>query len=1007
MYWLSPAAGSADTIVVKVANTYLIYEPLLGIAVLVALLFTICRKQALPTWQHMRILDKIFSLTVLGTILSTLLARQVTTVRIAGLPWFAWLGWLVNFSYLAILVWICKQIWLWWENFQPDSGPDERSGGFQPIESFEQLFLQRQKLAEEIADIIIAHDVNEPLSICVAGPWGVGKTSVVNGAIHRLKQKSTACQYECLYVHAMELDTLVSLFSYVFSRIRAILKKHGAYVGIGSEYRKFLTAAVGKITDASIATLLESRLFPSSDDYRTQMKDLETCISAVMKGDKILVIVDDVERCEAKKAQQFIFFIKEIATMRNCIAIFLADYEYLKQTLSFNAEKDEDERRRKEYFFFEKFFNCRIDIPPVTFEDAIEKLEAEVAGPAQKLGMRTPAELFLRFEQKFKYQAERYREQANGKKDAKERDYMLSCAEELDQLSGLLRSNLSVPRMLVKYYHEMKRVYSRLIKQYAENGMLKEKTSRFFLRIRFDEIAFLLTYIEVCAPYEAFCLKEQGVTYLQYPEDPVSLTRKLIRKLGEDMLYRGIDIYIDENEAYRYSEAIQFTEAYIRGDIPKEVGKFSSRDELWINAIKSYDIPLIEENWEKMVKMVVENYAWKESEKGKEYLKILLSFARERFVGTTDGIDRVFSIFNRSQRNDEVFSGHIAVMSIFETELGGALAGCSQKNVKVLEQFSKVYFEEQNIHTMSADGELMMTILASYAQEESRSASENQKWRVKEKFKAGVPWSGSVLGYKYSDGAYIVKPDEAEIVQSIFTDYLSGMGIEAIMKKLNAEGKTTRNGNAWTRTCVRRVLSNYSYTGNLLLQTTFRENHITKKTLPNRGELPMYHVENAHEAIVSMEDFQAVQDEIARRSAKHNRNARAPVQYPFTKRIVCGTCGGRYRRKITRTGPVWICSTFNVYGKSACPSKQIPEGTLERAAAEALGLDDFDADVLRSKITAIRAKNGNDLVFYFRDGTERTVHWTDRSRSESWTPEMKTAAREYARKGQVMRKCQQ
>ena len=69
--------------------------------------------------------------------------------------------------------------------------------------------------------------------------------------------------------------------------------------------------------------------------------------------------------------------------------------------------------------------------------------------------MRTPAELFLRFEQKFKYQAERYREQANGKKDAKERDYMLSCAEELDQLSGLLRSNLSVPRMLVKYYHEM------------------------------------------------------------------------------------------------------------------------------------------------------------------------------------------------------------------------------------------------------------------------------------------------------------------------------------------------------------------------------------------------------------------------------------------------------------------------------------------------------------------------------------------------------------------------
>ncbi|MBD5117689.1 MAG: hypothetical protein HDT37_00970 [Clostridiales bacterium] len=88
------------------------------------------------------------------------------------------------------------------------------------------------------------------------------------------------------------------------------------------------------------------------------------------------------------------------------------------------------------------------------------------------------------------------------------------------------------------------------------------------------------------------------------------------------------------------------------------------------------------------------------------------------------------------------------------------------------------------------------------------------------------------------------------------------MGIEAIMKKLNAQGRPSRNGHAWCRSSVRKVLGNYSYTGNLLLQTTFRENHITKKTLPNRGELPMYHAENTHEAIVSMEDYQAVQEEI-------------------------------------------------------------------------------------------------------------------------------------------------
>ena len=318
-----------------------------------------------------------------------------------------------------------------------------------------------------------------------------------------------------------------------------------------------------------------------------------------------------------------------------------------------------------------------------------------------------------------------------------------------------------------------------------------------------------------------------------------------------------------------------------------------------------------------------------------------------------------------------------------------------------------VYFEEQNIHSVSADGELMLTILASYAQEESLSASENQKWRIKKNFEEGMPWSGQVLGYKYVNGVYIVKPEEAEIVRNIFTDYLSGMGIEAIMKKLNAQGKTSRNGHAWCRSSVRKVLGNYSYTGNLLLQTTFRENHITKKTLPNRGELPMYHAENTHEAIISMEDYQAVQAEMARRSAKHNKAAHGPVKYPFTSMIVCGTCGKGYRRKVTRTGPVWICSTFNIYGKAACPSKQIPERVLEKAAAEVLGLDEFDADALHDKITAIRTEGNNTLVFLFKDGTQTVKRWADRSRAESWTPEMKAAAREYARKGQAMRSCQQ
>ena len=103
-----------------------------------------------------------------------------------------------------------------------------------------------------------------------------------------------------------------------------------------------------------------------------------------------------------------------------------------------------------------------------------------------------------------------------------------------------------------------------------------------------------------------------------------------------------------------------------------------------------------------------------------------------------------------------------------------------------------IFFEEQNLHTLSSDGELMLTILASYAQEESKSVSDNMKWRIKKNFEEGKPWDGTVLGYRYKDGQYIIHPDEAETVRRIYDLYLSGNGISAIGKILKAEGRRTR-----------------------------------------------------------------------------------------------------------------------------------------------------------------------------------------------------------------------
>ena len=296
-----------------------------------------------------------------------------------------------------------------------------------------------------------------------------------------------------------------------------------------------------------------------------------------------------------------------------------------------------------------------------------------------------------------------------------------------------------------------------------------------------------------------------------------------------------------------------------------------------------------------------------------------------------------------------------------------------------------VFFEEQNIHSLSADGELMLTILASYAQEESLSASENQKWRIRRNFENGMPWNGTMLGYRYEDGTLVVEPTEAEIVSRIFTEYLGGSGMTAIAKRLNADGIPTRFGNDWGKTSVGKVLQNYAYTGNLLLQKYRRMDHLTKRDEPNNGELPKYHITDAHEAIISLRSFNAVQEEMKRRAEKHTHPGVKHKEYPFSGKITCAGCGKHYRRKVKETGPVWICTTYNTYGKTACPSKAIPESILEAIADEVGGI---------GKITALQACNDNTLVVTLATGEQIVKRWQDRSRRQSWTPEMKEMARQ-------------
>ena len=305
-----------------------------------------------------------------------------------------------------------------------------------------------------------------------------------------------------------------------------------------------------------------------------------------------------------------------------------------------------------------------------------------------------------------------------------------------------------------------------------------------------------------------------------------------------------------------------------------------------------------------------------------------------------------------------------------------------------------VYFEEQNIYTLSTDGELMLTLLASFAQEESLSVSENQKWRIRKGFEQGKASTCQMLGYRLVDGEITIVPEEAVTVRRIFELYHQGYGMQKIANIINEEGHRTIKGSEWRCSKVRDILQNEKYCGDLLLQKCFVRDHVSKACVPNRGELPQYFVEGDHEAIVGKDVFGAVQTRMAQRRAEYARPQGR--ESAFSRKIRCTICGKNYRRKTTAYNVVWCCSTFNTKGKKYCASKVIPEATLQTASTEILGMSYFDEDTFRQQIDRIEACPDNLLRFVFVSGAIQEYRWKDRSRRESWTEEMREAARQKA-----------
>ena len=285
-----------------------------------------------------------------------------------------------------------------------------------------------------------------------------------------------------------------------------------------------------------------------------------------------------------------------------------------------------------------------------------------------------------------------------------------------------------------------------------------------------------------------------------------------------------------------------------------------------------------------------------------------------------------------------------------------------------------------------------MSILASYAQEESRSVSENMKWRIKRNFENGIGWGSKLYGYKVEKNeTFTIIESEAEIIKQIYQYYLSGYGIQKIANTLNKQGLKTRNGNDWCKSSVRIILTNIYYTGDKILQKTYRDNHLSKKTKINHGERAKYYVEDSHEGIISKEDFEKVQEMM---KSKVKTIYESTSTYPFSGKLICSICGNHFKRKVKPNDDViWRCRTFDEKGKDYCSSKQIPEYAVEEAVKRALAIDTYNADIFLAQVKNITICPENTIIIHLKDDNEITQKWAYKSRSESWTPEMKEKAR--------------
>ena len=666
--WIIPPFFTDESLLVKVCKNYLEYESIIAVVILGFLcsaLLTVKNRD-----KHIDVVNKTLQFMIPISVGLGLFDRRIDL--------HFWPNWIV-----IILAYVVYFILLVMDSEMVDDESMLRMQSYDisynPVENVEQLFPQHKAQAERIASII-SDPSSDPISICLSGEWGKGKTSVVNGVENLFDGNDS---YAFIRINAMELDNKNTLLNYFMREVKSCLKERGVYVGVASEYAEFLASMVGAVTTSSVGSLFQNRIFGGEKDYREQKRKLEKLLVAAFGEGKLVLIIDDIERCQADVARDYLFLIKEVATMKNCVSIFVTDSNVLLKLLQEDANKLQNHEEGKNTNFLDKFFNYTINLYDETPEDVFAfydrsfKEEDPVFKSIYEIIGLSPGTWYKHaleeMDSKIREQEETNMRYHLSEKDEKIQENKLKGMKEKRAVFVKYMQN---SRSTVKFYNSFRRNMYRCHSQlfgFATQENEKSLVSRYVRTRNIGQIVAFLSFLEVCLPDELQQIIKQGADYIKpvlYEKDVIiSKDREFVREIASVTVYRK-DSEFQTETSYIMMEKQRFINRFLnpKYDLQQLIKPFDSREEEWKHAIENGIEESIDLYWNEMINMVLEKMPndtpditeqWK-----RDTFSYLLEYAGRKVGWRTWHIDKVFSIFGKDKRG-YLFASEKKLLQIF------------------------------------------------------------------------------------------------------------------------------------------------------------------------------------------------------------------------------------------------------------------------------------------------------------------------------------------------------